>query len=283
MSFAEGSATSQQPYKYNGKELDTERGVNLYDYSARLMDPALGRFNMVDPLAEKYYWISPYVYCLNSPVRFIDPDGRDWRDVIRGISEAFIDDVNPNPLAPTISSSSSASNESHYNIGQVIGHMAAALVGAATTIDGGKNMVAGAAIAVAGSETVVLVPAGAAVVAGGAVEAEYGIMTMSKAAKNIGSVGEIKIKSENKINRKSLNPPTKPGNAPTFKKDGKSVEIHHEGQNPKGPFKEMHPNQHRGKGNDAINHPNKNKPSQIDRKEFNKAKKEYWKNEYGNK
>lgn len=45
----------------------------------------------------------------------------------------------------------------------------------------------------------------------------------------------------------------------------------------------MHPNQHRGKGNDAIYHPNKNKPNWIDRKEFNKAKKEYWKNEYGNK
>ena len=42
MSFAEGSATSQQPYKYNGKELDTERALNLYDYSARYMDPALG-------------------------------------------------------------------------------------------------------------------------------------------------------------------------------------------------------------------------------------------------
>ncbi|MDO5666073.1 MAG: HNH/ENDO VII family nuclease [Bacteroidia bacterium] len=106
---------------------------------------------------------------------------------------------------------------------------------------------------------------------------------MSKAVKNIGSVGEIKIKPENKIDRKDLNPPTKSGNAPTFKKDGKSVEIHHEGQNPKGPFKEMHPNQHRGKGNDAVNHPNKNKPSQIDRKEFNKAKKEYWKKEYENK
>jgi len=64
---------------------------------------------------------------------------------------------------------------------------------------------------------------------------------------------------------------------------GKSVKIHHEGQNPKRPFKEMLPNQHRGKGNDAINHPNKNKPSQIDRKEFNKAKKEYWKKEYENK
>ena len=31
----------------------------------------------IDPNCEKYYWISPYVYCLNNPVRFIDPDGRD--------------------------------------------------------------------------------------------------------------------------------------------------------------------------------------------------------------
>jgi len=31
----------------------------------------------VDPLCEKYYWISPYAYCLNNPVRFTDPDGRE--------------------------------------------------------------------------------------------------------------------------------------------------------------------------------------------------------------
>ena len=76
MSSAEGSATSQQPYKYNGKELDTERGLNLYDYSARYMDPALGRFNTVNSLAEKYYSISPYVYVGNNPPKFIDPDGK---------------------------------------------------------------------------------------------------------------------------------------------------------------------------------------------------------------
>jgi len=44
----------------------------------------------------------------------------------------------------------------------------------------------------------------------------------------------------------------------------------------------MHKEDHRGKGNDATNHPNKNKPSQIDRKDFNQAKKEYWKKEYEN-
>ena len=78
MSFTEGSATSQQPYKYNGKELDTERGLNLYDYSARYMDPALGRFSTVDPHAEKYYSWSPYHYAANNPIMIIDPNGKDW-------------------------------------------------------------------------------------------------------------------------------------------------------------------------------------------------------------
>ena len=79
ISFAEGSVTSQQPYKYNGKELDIERGLNLYDYSARLMDPALGRFNTVYPKAEKTIRISPYVYCSDNPINKIDPDGRrEW-------------------------------------------------------------------------------------------------------------------------------------------------------------------------------------------------------------
>lgn len=31
----------------------------------------------MDPMAEKYYSISPYAYCMNNPVRYVDPDGRD--------------------------------------------------------------------------------------------------------------------------------------------------------------------------------------------------------------
>ena len=34
----------------------------------------------MDPLLEKYYDISPYVYCANNPVRFIDPTGMIWED-----------------------------------------------------------------------------------------------------------------------------------------------------------------------------------------------------------
>ena len=68
---------NEQPYKYHGKELDTAKGLNWYDYGARHYDAALGRWFVVDPLAEKYYSISAYGYCLNNPVKFIDPYGKD--------------------------------------------------------------------------------------------------------------------------------------------------------------------------------------------------------------
>ena len=66
---------SIQPYKYNGKELDTKNGLNWYDYGARQYDVAIGRWNAVDPMAEMYYSWSPYVYCVNSPTNYVDPTG----------------------------------------------------------------------------------------------------------------------------------------------------------------------------------------------------------------
>lgn len=65
-----------QPYKYNGKELDKMQGLNTYDYGARQHDPILARWDRIDPLCEKYYDISPYVYCNNNPVIHIDKDGK---------------------------------------------------------------------------------------------------------------------------------------------------------------------------------------------------------------
>ena len=73
------SAGNVQPYKYNGKELDTKKGLNWYDYGARHYDAVLGRFITVDALYDKHFKVSPYVYCGNEPVGRIDPDGNDWR------------------------------------------------------------------------------------------------------------------------------------------------------------------------------------------------------------
>jgi RHS repeat-associated protein len=64
-------------YKYNGKEWQDELGLNFYDYGARNYDPAIGRWMNIDPLAEKFSNISSYVYTANSPVLYLDPDGKD--------------------------------------------------------------------------------------------------------------------------------------------------------------------------------------------------------------
>ena len=77
--FAETNPTGQ-PYKFGGKEFDTENGLDLYDFHARQMEPMLGRFTTMDPMAEKYYNMSPYGYTGNNPMIYIDPTGMDqWR------------------------------------------------------------------------------------------------------------------------------------------------------------------------------------------------------------
>lgn len=73
--LANANALAQQ-YKYNGKELQDELGLNWYDYGARNYDAAIGRWMNIDPLAEHNQSFTVFHYCSNNPVSRIDPDGR---------------------------------------------------------------------------------------------------------------------------------------------------------------------------------------------------------------
>jgi len=62
-------------YQYNSKEKQANFGLNWNDYGARMYDSQIGRWHGVDPVARKAPSFSSYVYVLNNPLRFVDPNG----------------------------------------------------------------------------------------------------------------------------------------------------------------------------------------------------------------
>jgi len=76
------SAPEQEyKYKYNSMELQDELSLNVYDYGARIYEPAAPHFWQMDPLAEKYHSQSTYVYANNNPVFFVDINGMGVEDI----------------------------------------------------------------------------------------------------------------------------------------------------------------------------------------------------------
>ena len=71
----EYSSSEDMPYKFNGKEMDSETG--LYYYGARYMNSVISIWNTPDALIEAKPFVSSYTYCLGNPILLIDPDG-NW-------------------------------------------------------------------------------------------------------------------------------------------------------------------------------------------------------------
>ena len=74
--FDRSTEKERQPYMFGGKELVSMHGLNEYDFTGRWQYSIIPSFTSMDPLCEKYYSVSPYVYCLNNPLKYVDPDGK---------------------------------------------------------------------------------------------------------------------------------------------------------------------------------------------------------------
>jgi RHS repeat-associated protein len=64
-------------FKFNGKEEQDELSLNTTGFGWRQYNPAIGRWSVVDQLAEKYYSMSPYTFVANNPINLVDLDGRE--------------------------------------------------------------------------------------------------------------------------------------------------------------------------------------------------------------
>lgn len=88
------TSSSGNKFKFTGKERDDESGLDFF--GARYYASSLGRFMGPDPLGvlkklhENPQDLNLYTYTINNPMRFVDPDGQDWKDVLTGVKEGAV-------------------------------------------------------------------------------------------------------------------------------------------------------------------------------------------------
>ena len=186
--FRDGAS---QPYRFLGNELYTSNSLGLYDFSARMYDPALGRFLSVDPMAERYSRVIPYGYCGGNPIRLVDQSGYDWRDKVAGFligtatniipASSWRDAYNPNDIYDYNAGLQVADNVLKATGGAMVA------IGIAAQTFGTSGEVGGlvASTSVVGAPGgLVIAGAGAATVAVGDATALFGSYMMSNVSQN---------------------------------------------------------------------------------------------------
>lgn len=161
-------------YLYSGKELQQFFGINWYDSFARFQTTS-GVFSSPDPLCEKYYSVSPYVYCKGNPIRRVDPDGMtDWDKVVGFLIGTATNIIPGTGFARDLYQ---PEDKSDYNQGLKTSDDVSEIVGKAMVVAGGTLDATGGATAATGalvSVSVVGAPAGTVAVVGGVAEITTG-------------------------------------------------------------------------------------------------------------
>jgi RHS repeat-associated protein len=176
-----GAVSPGQPKRFTGKERDAETGLDYF--GARYYGAKVGRFTTIDPV---YTWrenlVDPqrwnrYVYGRNNPLRYVDPDGKDFIDAVDGAITAFGSNLAWGANRPE-------RDNRDFRIGQAIGD-------AASVVAGGFEFHVGAGAAGVGLVTaetgvgVAVAGAGVATAAHGLGVSASGLIHLSK----IGSEG----------------------------------------------------------------------------------------------
>ena len=149
-------------------------GINWYDSFARFQTTS-GVFSSPDPLCEKYYSVSPYVYCKGNPIRRVDPDGMtDWDKVVGFLIGTVTNIIPGTGFARDLYQ---PEDKSDYNQGLKTSDDVSEIVGKAMVVAGGTLDATGGATAATGalvSVSVVGAPAGTVAVVGGVAEITTG-------------------------------------------------------------------------------------------------------------
>ena len=96
--YTAGNAYNTTDRLHTGKEFHPFDGLSWHDNAARFHDTLFPRFTTVDPLAEKYPGVSPYVFCNNNPLIFLDLDGEKPSESEAAAMSSFVYSPNDKTL-----------------------------------------------------------------------------------------------------------------------------------------------------------------------------------------